>query len=236
MTNKIINTQGTESPIQTKNKPPNPAQLTTKNYNLPNKEKNIIQAQENDSDLINGYIEYEGKQKILKIGKNNFVINMDESGDLKSYAEEITAGCKNDEWCEKSRFFDLIKKIPYQTDPEDGWKYNMKPIEVLNYNKGDCDERSFTLVSLLLEKKYKAVIVYAKKHAFVCMNIENKRNINPHHAKLRINGLDYYYAETTDVNGYIGAYNKINPKDFIGVYDANKKRLIPKKEIEFYQG
>lgn len=196
----------------------------------------MLQEQKNNGDLVDGYLEHEGKQKILKIGKNNMVINIDESGNLKSYAEEITAGCDNDEWCEKSRFFEFIKKIPYQTDQEGGWKYNMKPIEVLNYNKGDCDERSFTLTSLLLQKKYKAVIVYAKKHAFVCMHIENKRNIYPHHAKLRINGLDYYYAETTDANAYIGSYNKVNPKDFIGVYDANKKRLIPKKEIEFYQG
>lgn len=197
----------------------------------------ILQTQETDGDLVNGYFQTEERnQDFLKIGKKLFVLNIDESGDLRSYAEEITTGCNNDEWCEKSRFFEFIKKIPYQTDAEDGRQYNMKPMEVLNYNKGDCDERSFTLTSLLLQKKYKVVIVYAKKHAFVCMHIENKRNIYPHHAKLRINGLDYYYAETTDVNGYIGSYNKVNPRDFIGVYDANKKRLIPKKEIEFYQG
>jgi hypothetical protein len=235
MSNAIIDNQGKNKSEQAKYEIKE--QKSIENYNLPSKAENINQGYPKNGDVINGYFQTEERnQDFLKIGKKLFVLNIDESGDLRSYAEEITAGCNNDEWCEKSRFFEFIKKIPYQTDAEGEWKYNMKPMEVLNYNKGDCDERSFTLTSLLLQKKYKVVIVYAKKHAFVCMHIENKRNIYPHHAKLRINGLDYYYAETTDVNGYIGSYNKVNPRDFIGVYDANKKRLIPKKEIEFYQG
>lgn len=191
-----------------------------------------------NGDIVIGYVQRENRnQEFLKIGNQYKILNTDKSDNLKSYAEEITAGCNNDEWCEKSKFFDLIKKIPYQTDPKEGWKYDMKPIEVLNYNKGDCDERSFTLASLLLIKNYKSIVIYTNNHhAFLAINIKDTKNINPHHAKLRIKGLDYYYAETTDQNAYIGAFNKITPKDFIGVYDINKKRLVDKREIEFYEG
>lgn len=241
ITNGIIDAQGTGKTIQTKYEIQKPKQIEN-NYS-PIEAKQYVQEKRNNEisqhgDIVIGYNEREDRnQEYLKIGKEYKILNIDESGNLKWHLGEIIAGCGGDEWCEKNRLFDVIKKIPYQTDPDDGWKYDMKPIEVLNYNKGDCDERSFTLASLLLERKYKAVIIYTNnRHAFVCMNVNNARNINPHHAKLRINGLDYYYAETTNENGYLGAYNKVEPKDFIGVYDINKKRLIPKKEIEFYRG
>jgi hypothetical protein len=203
---------------------------------LEEENKKILEEQKNDGDLVNGYLKHEGKTKILKIGNINSVINIDESGILKWHAEEITAGCNGDEWCEKNRFYQLVRNFSYYTTTGTDFEYNRKPIEVLNSETGDCDEKSFLLASLLLEKKYKAMIIFTKGHAFVCMNVNNTRNIYPHHAKLKINGLNYYYAETTNPQGYIGGFNKLRPSDFIGVYDINKKRLVDKREIEFYEG
>jgi len=241
MSNGIIEAQGTgyknNKTPQGKNENVEIDQRGDMSRFLADARKKALQEQKKDGDLVDGNLQYEGIQKVLQIDNNNFVINIDESGKLKERVEEITAGCNNDEWCEKNRFFNLVANIPYHTNTEDDvLKYNKKPIEVLNYQVGDCDEKSFLLVSLLLEKKYKAVIIFAKKHAFVAMNIKNNRNIDPHHTKLTIRGLDYYYADTTNQNSHIGTFNKIKLNDFIGVYDVNKKKLIPKRDIDFYQG
>lgn len=194
------------------------------------KEKNL----KNNEFTINAYEPVENGQmidqeKIITIGNEKYWIDINVNQETIQTANNLSKGCNNDEWCEKDRFFRYITDLRYCTNKTGQKSAN----DVMTLMSGDCDERSQALASLLLAKDYKAILIYTKNHAFVGMHVKDERNLKPQNAKIKIHGQNYYYAETTDPNAYIGADNKIRPKDFIGIYDINEKRLIPLKKAVF---
>lgn len=179
--------------------------------------------------IVNEYERSIDKNSIVVIGKENFWIDIDVNQETIETATNLSKGCNGDEWCEKDRFFKYITNLRYCANKKDQKSSN----EVMTLMSGDCDEKSQALASLLLAKEYRAVLIYTKGHAFVGMHVKDVNKINANNTKIRIDDKDYYYAETTDQNAYIGADNKIRPKDFIGIYDINQKKLIPLKKAVF---
>ena len=205
------------------------------NVMLDKKTNQTVEPDKNEKNINRNELiahEYErpiDKNSIVVIGKENFWIDVTVNQETIETATNLSKGCNGDEWCEKDRFFKYITNLRYCLN-----KNNQKnPNEVMTLMSGDCDEKSQALASLLLAKEYKAVLIYTKGHAFVGMHVKDENKINTNHAKIRIDDKDYYYAETTDQNAYIGADNKIRPKDYIGIYDINKKKLIPLKKAVF---
>lgn len=179
--------------------------------------------------IVNEYKQSVDPNKIVKMGEKKYWIDVDVNQETIETATNLSKGCNGDEWCEKDRFFKYITNLRYYTCKNNQRSTN----QVMTLMSGDCDEKSHTLASLLLAKEYRAVLIYTKEHTFVGMHVKDVNKINANHAKIKIEGENYYYAETTDQNAYIGADNKIRPKDFIGIYDINQKKLIPLKKAVF---
>lgn len=152
-----------------------------------------------------------------------------EHGEVKPITDILNRNCKNDQ-CKIENYFDYVKKIPYRKGEKNKDKNS---IDVIVKGAGDCDEKSYLFTSMLLEGKYKCLLIYTKNHTFVCVNIPNLQN-DINRSYISINNVKYYYAETTQTNAYIGAYNLIDPKDFLIVYDPITKKEVPIHTIQLY--
>ena len=67
--------------------------------------------------------------------------------------------------------YKYVTNIPYYTEHSEKVK---NPLDVINSNSGDCDERSFLMASLLKEQHCKAILVFCKyknqDHVFIAIN------------------------------------------------------------------
>jgi hypothetical protein len=166
------------------------------------------------------------------IGGLTFQNNTDDTDKLKDLAIAITGECNKEEFCEKENLYKFVARIPYYTSD----KPTKKPIEVIATNSGDCDEKSFLFATLLQEKNYKSLLVFAKKegiyHTFVCIPIDKNRKLREPYAFLEIEEKKYYYVETTWDKAYIGQFNGYEKKDIVGVYNVADKTKIALSKIE----
>jgi hypothetical protein len=52
-------------------------------------------------------------------------------------------------------------------------------------------------------------------------------------ARLRIEGKDFYYAETTSTGAKIGEFNGQFPHNFEGIYDIQKDEAVELENVSF---
>lgn len=158
--------------------------------------------------------------KRIKIEEGYATNFINVSDTVKEKTDAITTQCeKND--CKAIAIHDYVKNINYTYQNET----NKRPTEVIKYG-GDCDEKSQLMASMLKAINVKSILIYTNNHAFIAVEIENEKNLIKPYAKIEIEGKNYYYAETTDKNSYIGAFNNITPKDFKAIYDVENEYKI----------
>lgn len=170
-----------------------------------------------------GVLTHEGKSYI-KFKNTLRPYNVYNNGEMRTVANMLKQGCKND-YCIAKKGLDYIKKIKYEAGNIEA----KRPEEVLLSGLGDCDERSFLLASLLIEQEIEAIVIYTKNHTFIGIkcNIEGNYKSN-----IQINGEKFYIAETTDINAEIGKSNGIRSNEIEMIYNANKNKIIPLEEAK----
>jgi hypothetical protein len=169
------------------------------------------------------------EQGLIKVHDQYIKYGVKEHGEVKPITDALERNCRDDA-CKIKNYFNYVKKMPYEKGEINKDKDS---VDVIISGKGDCDERAYLLASMLLQGKYKSVIVYTKEHAFVCINMPNLEGRDNGMTFLLINNQRYYYAETTNINAYIGAYNYVDPKQFQIIYDVNKKQEVPMNQVAF---
>jgi hypothetical protein len=164
---------------------------------------------------------------------NGMVIktNLANKGELLPLATRLTQGCNGNDGCEAQKLFDYVTHIPYKTDYT-----SRNALEVIRTNWGDCDDKSNLFASLLNEKGIDYLFVYVRHHVFVVVHVDNTSEIPFLNARLRINGKDYYYAETTADGSRIGEFNGQFPYSFEGIYDIKNNGAVDKRDVGFRMG
>lgn len=164
-----------------------------------------------------------GVERIPTINKT------DNTGKLTKLAKTITEGCKEEEFCKVKRIMTFIHKIPYIA----GEGQAKTPIEVINSNSGDCDEKTYLFATLAIESRLKPILIYAKKdeiyHAFI--GIQLKEKTDGKMTYLKIDDKKYYYLETTWNEKDIGKFNGYEKENIIGIYDEVNNEKISLKKI-----
>lgn len=149
-------------------------------------------------------------------------------GELASLAIRLTQGCQGDDGCQAQKLFDYVTHIPYKTDYT-----SRSPKEVIATNWGDCDDKTNLFASLLTEVGVEYRLVYVPHHVFVVVHVDNTHDLPFLRAKVRIEGRDYYYAETTATGAKIGDFNGQFPYHFEGMYDLKNHKAIDLKGVSF---
>ncbi|MDD2266782.1 transglutaminase-like domain-containing protein [Sulfuricurvum sp.] len=164
---------------------------------------------------------------------NGMVIktNLAHKGELTALADRLTQGCNGNDGCEAQKLFDYVTHIPYRTDYT-----SRNALEVIRTNWGDCDDKTNLFASLLNERGIDYRFVYVRHHVFVVVHIDDTSEIPFLNARLRINGKDYYYAETTVDGSRIGEFNGQFPYSFEGIYDIKNDKEVDRREVSFRMG
>lgn len=164
---------------------------------------------------------------LIKLGNEYHWCGIKELEEIKPITDALERNCKND-FCKIENYFNYVKNIPYEAGEKNKDKNS---IDVIMNGKGDCDEKSYLLASLMLQGRYETILIYTKDHTFAGINIPNYET-DQKKSYFEYKNKKYYYAETTNKNAYIGMYNGINPKEFKFAYSINEKKEIPLKQIK----
>lgn len=170
---------------------------------------------------------YMQEHHLIKLGSEYHWYGVKENGEVKPITNALEMNCQND-FCKIENYFNYVKKIPYEKGETNR---NKNAIDVLMEGKGDCDERSDLLASLMIQGKYETILIYTKDHTFAGINVPNY-NTNERKSYFEYNNKKYYYAETTNINAYVGMYNGIDPKEFKYIYNVNEKKEIPMDQVK----
>jgi len=183
----------------------------------------------NEKKMVEQYQEQQMMEEkgIIKVGDRYLQYGVKEQGEIKPITDMLEHDCSND-YCKIERYYTYVKRLPYESGTKNKDK---NAIDVIMSGKGDCDERSYLFASMLVQNHYESVIIYTKDHAFVGVHIPNYDTREPR-CYLLINGKKYYYAETTDINGYVGSYNGVDPTKYVVIYNVNTKKEIPLGEVK----
>ncbi len=150
-----------------------------------------------------------------------------EHREMKPITDALDYRCKND-FCKIENYFNYVKKMHYEIGNRQKEKNS---VDLVMKGQGDCDERSYLLASMLLQNGYETIIVYTQDHAFAGVHIPNYSTDEPR-SYLEYEHKKFYYAETTNVNAYLGAYNGIEPNKFKAIYSVNEKKELPLNEVK----
>ncbi len=164
---------------------------------------------------------------IIRVGNRYLQYGVKEQGGIKPITDMLEGECRDDH-CKIERYYTYVKRLPYEAGTKNKDK---NALDVILNGKGDCDERSYLFASMLFQNHYESVIIYTQDHAFVGVHIPNYDTTEPR-CYLLIKGKKYYYAETTDINGYLGSYNGVDPQKYVLIYDVNAKKEIPLGEVK----
>lgn len=173
--------------------------------------------------------EYCKRCGMVKIHDRFFKYDVYEHGEMKPIVDMLTKECNGDDYCEIDRAYQYVLRIPYKESTD-----NRNPSDVINQNGGDCDEKSFLLATLLLQKKYACLLVTTKDHGFIAIHVANETSLKHPSSYLSIDGKKYYFAETTFSAGYIGQSNDIDQQEIEAVFDMVVKKEIPLDKVEFH--
>lgn len=169
---------------------------------------------------------YMQEHNLIKLGSEYHWCGIKESDEIKPITKALDMGCQND-FCKIEKYFDYVKNIPYEKGTPNKDK---NAVEVMKQWKGDCDERSDLLASMMIANNYQIILIYTKDHTFAAVNIPNYQT-EEKKSYFEYRGQKYYWAETTDPNAVIGSYNRIEAKEIRFAYNANEKKEIPINEI-----
>lgn len=166
--------------------------------------------------------QYCERKGMVKIHNRFYKYDVYEHNEMKPIVDMLTRDCSGDSYCEITHMYQYVLSIPYKESTDD-----RNPSDVINQNGGDCDEKSFLLATLLLQKHYECLLITTKEHGFIAVHLPDDTKVKKPASYVTFNGKKYFFAETTLEHGSIGEYNNINPQEIEGVYD-----MVGKKEIE----
>ncbi len=168
----------------------------------------------------------------VKIDDRFFKYDVYENGEMKTIADMLSRGCKGDAYCEIDRAYQYVLKIPYQESST-----NRNPSEVINQQRGDCDEKSYLLATLLLQQGHRCVFVTTADHGFIAVHFEKDDATMPHPLSyLTVDGKKYYFAEATFTTGYVGQPNGVSQDEIDAVFDMVGRKEIPIDTVRFNLG
>lgn len=164
---------------------------------------------------------------------NGMVIktNLAKTGELSTLANQLTQECNENDGCEIQKMFDYVSSIPYRTDHT-----SRSATEVIKSNWGDCDDKSNLFASLLNEKGVEYKFVYVPHHVFVVVHVKDTSTLPFLSTRLKIDGREYYYAETTATGSRIGEFNGQFPYSFEGIYDIKNDEEVDLDRASFKIG
>lgn len=173
--------------------------------------------------------EYCERKGMVKIHNRFYKYDVYQHDEMKPLVDMLIKGCNNDPYCEVDRAYQYVLKIPYKESTT-----NRNPSDVINQNSGDCDEKSFLLATLLLQKKHPSLLITTKDHGFIGVHLPDEKDIQSPNSYVTVDGKKYYFAETTTPTGYIGQYNGIKIEEIEGVFDMMAKKEIPMEQVVFH--
>ncbi|MCK9372705.1 MAG: hypothetical protein M0P91_05865 [Sulfuricurvum sp.] len=173
--------------------------------------------------------EYCKRKGMVKIHNRFYKYDVYQHNEMKPFVDMLTKGCNGNPYCEVDRAYQYVLKIPYKESST-----NRNPSDVINQNGGDCDEKSFLLATLLLQKQYPCLLITTKDHGFIGIHIANEKEITAPASYVSVEGKKYYLAETTTPVGYIGQDNGVKEQEIEGVFDMMAKKEIPIEQVDFF--
>lgn len=174
--------------------------------------------------------QYCKRKGMVKIHDRFYKYDVYDHNEMKPIVDMLTKGCNSNEICEIDRVYQYVLKIPYKESIA-----NRNPSDVINQNGGDCDEKSFLLATLLLQKKHECLLLTTKDHAFIAVHVQNDITLKQPSSYLIFNGKKYYFAEATVKTGYLGQYNNVNQQTIEAIFDMVAKKEIPLDKVKFDQ-
>jgi heme/copper-type cytochrome/quinol oxidase subunit 2 len=169
---------------------------------------------------------YMEKNNLIKLGDGYHWCGIKESKEILPVTKALDIGCQND-FCRIQKYYDYVKQIPYQVGTHGKDK---NAVDVMQEWKGDCDERSDLLASMMIANGYKVILLYTNSHTLTALNIPNYESYD-NRSYVQYQGRKYYIAETTDPNGQVGAYNKDVMHNIKYVYNVNEKKVALENEV-----
>ena len=119
------------------------------------------------------------------------------SSSIRYKALQLTKECTS-KVCQIKKLLNFVTAIPYKTETFQ----RVKPLQTIQQNFGDCDDKSNLLISLLHTLNIKAYFVLVPKHIFVIVPLLSQ-TLN-HKKGLWVNGKKYYILESTAKGSPIG--------------------------------
>lgn len=164
----------------------------------------------------------------IQINDRFFKYDVFENGTMKPITDMLLKKCNGDAWCEVDGSYQYVLEIPYQES-----NASKTPSDVINTNGGDCDEKSFLLASLLLEKGHPCLMITTKDHIYLAVHVENESQLTSPLAYFIVRNKKYYIAETTITKGYVGQYNNVTKHEINGIFDMVEKKEVPLDQVEY---
>lgn len=162
--------------------------------------------------------------KVTMIGEKWYRNSVKVSDEVRDIAQKIITPCsRDDEVCQRQKLLDFVTAIPYKTNP----RLAKKPLQVIGQNYGDCDDKSNLYGSLLASLGYRYYFAFVPKHVFVLVALNSPLKQGKH---VTLNGINYYYAETTADGFQLGDDNRYRLSDFRMIYDPVHNRVIQKRD------
>lgn len=190
--------------------------------------------------LIFGWIVYKNlitANKQIRIERENltniyYQNNVSLDDDIKKIGLAFIEDCgnKNDEVCVIQTALDFVTNIDYKINKGTA----KKPIDTIEKNYGDCDDKSNLLSSILKSIDIENYIVLIPNHAFVIVHIKNdlyKEVINQ--KGLYINDKKFYLLETTAKNSKIGFKSIENISEIKAVIEPFENKRIDISGIKY---
>ena len=173
--------------------------------------------------------QYCSRKGMVKIHDRFYKYDVYEHDEMKPIVDMLTKTCNGDAYCEIDHAYQYVLSIPYKASTT-----NRNPADVINQNGGDCDEKSFLLATLLMQKKYHCLLILTKDHGFLAINVQNDQPLKKPFSYLTFEGKKYYFADATLKAGYIGQYNDIKEQEITGVFDMQAKKELALDKMQYF--
>jgi len=143
---------------------------------------------------------------------------------IQQQANQLVAGCQTD-LCKAQKVLSYVTAIPYQINH---FKAH-SPQQTIRLNRGDCDDKSNLLISLLHALNIESYFVLVPKHIFVVVALHHKPNTKA----LWINKTPYYILESTAKNSQVGYPLRYKLNQINMILDPFENREIVVKSLEY---
>ncbi|MDD5360107.1 MAG: transglutaminase-like domain-containing protein [Sulfurovaceae bacterium] len=148
--------------------------------------------------------------------------------EITSKALELTSGCKDD-YCKAQRILDFVTAIPYSVN---NYSTNTPKVTIKN-NRGDCDDKSNLLISLLHEVDIKSYFVLVPEHIFVISKIKDSHFDDT--KGFWISGAKYMILESTAKGSLVGFPLEYRMDEIEAIIDPFENREINEENLTYKQ-